>query len=418
MIKGVRVINPNNESVLMKLDGMEQGPFSLWSIEGLDQGEADIHVTEMATMDGAVYNSSRQNSRELTITALLNWPADSNHTIQWAREQAYKYFPLKKKVKIVIYLDDYDNGGVKAFATEGYVKENVVDIFAKQCAARATIIRTDPFFYKCIDTYSVANISGFTTVELLDQAALKRMIGMAPITHFKLDYCGTPIAYRWFINDVEQPNFSLSDYMIRVVANTSNMPNTFDIINSVSYKEEIAYFDDGSLYYSVASPAPINNGEDVGMLIEIPITTALSYTDLFSALRRLAVYNIDSYPVPTTVDDISNKASGYITLNLSKIIQYPDFAQDANNGLKVGDIIRIYTQQGQKDIRIYISAEQKEVSLLNLVDLTSINNKPWPIIHHGTNNIIAAYYPFQNPAPLTGISTTAKIIYKEAYRGI
>lgn len=413
MIKAVRVVNPNGDTILMNLNGLEQGPFSLWSIEGLDQGEADIHVTELATMDGAIFNSSRQNSRELTLTMLLNWPSETNRGIQWAREQAYKYFPLKKNVKVIIYLDDYDNGGIKAFATEGYVKSNPVDIFAKQCAARVTILRTDTYFrpYKdSIEGY-VKSKNGNFTVNILSQSQLLEAMGNDRELYFY--YAGV-----WWLGN---QSVTLADYGISVSGTLEAYTSNFAIAKrnvtpySGDYVKKESYFYDADSHYSLAMPKPINNAEDVGMIIELPITTALSYTDIFGQLRLISIYNIDNYIMP---DDANGYNSGIVTINLSKLAQYPDFAQGANDGLKIGDIIRIYTNQGQKDIRVFISSEQKEISVISLVDVTAIGNKPWPIIHNGVNNIVASYSYLANTYNLDGISNTAKIIYQEAYRGI
>lgn len=413
MIKAVRVINPNGDTILMNLNGLEQGPFSLWSIEGLDQGEADIHVTELATMDGSIFNSSRQNSRELTLTMLLNWPSETNRGIQWAREQVYKYFPLKKKVKVIIYLDDYDNGGIKAFATEGYVKSNPVDIFAKQCAARVTILRTDTYFRPYKDNIEgyVKSKTGDFTVNILSQSQLLEAMGNDRELYFY--YAGV-----WWLGN---QSVTLADYGISVSGTLEAYMSNFTIAKrnvdpySGDYIKKESSFYDADSHYSLVMPKPINNAEDVGMLIELPITTALSYTDIFGQLRLISIYNIDNYIMP---DDANGYNSGIVTINLSKLAQYPDFAQDANDGLKIGDIIRIYTNQGQKDIRVFISSEQKEISVISLVDVTAIGNKPWPIIHNGVNNIVASYSYLANTYNLDGISNTAKIIYQEAYRGI
>lgn len=161
MIRAVKAINYLGRSLLMRLDGREVDSLLLWNIDGISPGSADINVTEVASSDGAYFNSARQNSREITLTLLLNWAP----TIELARKDSYSYFPLKRPIRLIFYSDpDMSLGKYGASCAryiDGYVQQNTVEIFgSKNCAAQITVKCPDPHFYACSpDTDSQIPIS-------------------------------------------------------------------------------------------------------------------------------------------------------------------------------------------------------------------------------------------------------------------
>lgn len=161
MIRAVKAINYLGRSLLMRLDGREVDSLLLWNVDGISPGSADINVTEVASSDGAYFNSARQNSREITLTLLLNWAP----TIELARKDSYSYFPLKRPIRLIFYSDpDMSLGKYGASCAryiDGYVQENTVEIFgSKNCAAQITIKCPDPHFYACSpDTDSQVSVS-------------------------------------------------------------------------------------------------------------------------------------------------------------------------------------------------------------------------------------------------------------------
>lgn len=161
MIRAVKAINYLGKSLIMRLDGREDDSLLLWNIDGISPGSADINVTEVASSDGAYFNSARQNSREITLTLLLNWAP----TIELARKDSYSYFPLKRPIRLIFYSDpDMSLGKYGASCAryiDGYVQENTVEIFgSKNCAAQVVIKCPDPHFYACLpDTDSQISVS-------------------------------------------------------------------------------------------------------------------------------------------------------------------------------------------------------------------------------------------------------------------
>lgn len=150
MIKSLTVTNFKEESLTLTLTNPEESGLIIESIEGLGPSKATINSTELATMDGSIYNSSRQEERNIVINLIMMFAP----TIEDARQKTYKYFPLKKLVKIKIETDN------RYVETEGYVESNEPNIFSEQESTQISIICPDPYFYAIGDTATA--FSGIT----------------------------------------------------------------------------------------------------------------------------------------------------------------------------------------------------------------------------------------------------------------
>lgn len=137
MIKSVTVTNFKGESLKLTLTNPDESGLIIESIDGLGPSKANINSTELATMDGSIFNSARQEERNIVMYLIMM----ESPTIEDARQKIYKYFPLKKRVKIEI---ETDNRHVE---TEGYVESNEPDIFSDQESTQISIICPDPYFY-------------------------------------------------------------------------------------------------------------------------------------------------------------------------------------------------------------------------------------------------------------------------------
>lgn len=144
MIKSITVTNPKGESLELDLFHPEKSGLIVKSITGLGPPKANINSTDLATADGALYSSARASTRNIVFNLQFMYAP----TIEDARQKTYKYFPLKKKVKIEIETDN------RLLATEGYVESNSPDIFSKEESAQISIICLDPFFYDPNPTYT------------------------------------------------------------------------------------------------------------------------------------------------------------------------------------------------------------------------------------------------------------------------
>jgi len=115
----------------------EKSGFAVQKIEGLGPPKADVNTAEFASMDGATFNSSRVSKRNVVLQLkFLHSP-----TIEDVRQKSYKYFPIKKKVSLLIETDN------RLCQTSGYVESNDPAIFDASTGTQISIICPDPYLY-------------------------------------------------------------------------------------------------------------------------------------------------------------------------------------------------------------------------------------------------------------------------------
>lgn len=139
MIKSVTVTNHLGDSVKLELTRPEKSGFVIKNIEGLGPVKANINTTKLASGDGAIYNSAYADQRDIVISLLFL--QIGNETIEDIRHKSYKYFPIKKKVQLVIETDR------RTVKTEGYVEANEPNIFSANEGCSITIACPDPYLY-------------------------------------------------------------------------------------------------------------------------------------------------------------------------------------------------------------------------------------------------------------------------------
>jgi hypothetical protein len=132
------------DSIRLDLTDPWSSGFAIKSIDGLGPSKANINTTELASNDGAIYNSSKIRYRNIVLTFIFL----ENSTIEETRLLSYKYFPVKHEVTLAI---ETDNRNCKI---TGYVESNEPSIFNKQETCTISLICPDPFFYsvKDVDT--------------------------------------------------------------------------------------------------------------------------------------------------------------------------------------------------------------------------------------------------------------------------
>lgn len=145
MIKSITVTNYLDETIVLDMRFPEKSGFLVKSITGLGPVKADINMTETATGDGSQYNSARATSRNIVMKLGLMFAP----TVEAVRQKSYKYFPLKKKVKLVIETDN------RICETYGYVESNEPDIFSKKETIQISIVCPDSYLYSTKTTTTV-----------------------------------------------------------------------------------------------------------------------------------------------------------------------------------------------------------------------------------------------------------------------
>lgn len=137
MIKAITVTNHNRESITLDLYHPEQSGINVQNIEGLGPTNATINSTEVATIDGGIFTSARQEQRNIVFTFGMMF----DPIIEDSRLKIYKFFPVKKLIHLEFETDR------RHVETEGYVESNEPDIFSENETAQVSIICPDPFFY-------------------------------------------------------------------------------------------------------------------------------------------------------------------------------------------------------------------------------------------------------------------------------
>lgn len=137
MIRAITVTNYLGDSIKLDLARPEQSGFVVTSVTGLGSGKANINMTEVATNDGGLFNSSRLPSRNIVISLKYLW----HDSIEDARQLSYKYFPIKKKLTLLIETDN------RQAEIDGYTETNEPTIFSKDEGSDISIVCPNPFFY-------------------------------------------------------------------------------------------------------------------------------------------------------------------------------------------------------------------------------------------------------------------------------
>lgn len=139
MIKRIVITNYLGQTVEMILKDPETSGFVIEEVKGLGPPKADIHIGELATYDGGLYNSSRANVRNIVVNLLFYWT--KKLSIEDIRLLSYRFFPLKKYVDFEIETDN------RHAVARGYVESNEPDIFSKEEGTEISIQCPDPYFH-------------------------------------------------------------------------------------------------------------------------------------------------------------------------------------------------------------------------------------------------------------------------------
>lgn len=137
MIKSVTITNHLDESIKLDLFNPEESGFIIKSIDGLGPVKANINFKELATNDGSIDNSARLSSRNIVMSLQFI----ESPTIEETRLKSYKYFPIKRNIKILIETDN------RICETIGRVETNVPTIFSNAEGCQISILCPNPYFY-------------------------------------------------------------------------------------------------------------------------------------------------------------------------------------------------------------------------------------------------------------------------------
>lgn len=137
MIKSLTITNHLGESIKLELGFPEKSGFFVSQIEGLGPPKATINTSDMSTTDGSLFNSSRVGQRNIVLTLGFLFNPD----VETVRQMSYKYFPIKKRIRIEVETDN------RICETYGNVESNEPIFFSSMTGTTISIICPDPYFY-------------------------------------------------------------------------------------------------------------------------------------------------------------------------------------------------------------------------------------------------------------------------------
>jgi len=137
MIKKITVTNQLQESIELELRFPEKSGFLVRDISGLTPPKADINISQIATNDGAMFNSAHVYSRNIVLDLIFSL----NQPIEDTRLKSYKFFPIKQRIDIQIETTN------RLCRTYGYVESNEPSIFTSEPNTSVSIVCPDSYFY-------------------------------------------------------------------------------------------------------------------------------------------------------------------------------------------------------------------------------------------------------------------------------
>lgn len=138
MIYKVIVTNDRNESITLDLFDPFSSGFVVRSIDGLGPVDANLNFAESAPVDGGSFNGARQGTRNIVFDLVF---LDTNVSIERVRHLSYKYWPVKRKVKIRVETDE------RTLETDGYVEKNEPAIWADDFeGCQISVLCESPYF--------------------------------------------------------------------------------------------------------------------------------------------------------------------------------------------------------------------------------------------------------------------------------
>ena len=123
----------NSTGNVLKLTGKEP-VYQVIDIQGLNPPAAQINTSTIVGLDGAVFNSSKLQTRNLVLTVKINGDVERN------RLNLYSYFRTKEWCRFY-----YSNGSLDV-SIEGYVDTVECNLFTNAEIAQISIVCPYPYF--------------------------------------------------------------------------------------------------------------------------------------------------------------------------------------------------------------------------------------------------------------------------------
>lgn len=137
MIKTISVINHIGVRTNIPLNDPDPTGVIIQNVSGLGAEDGIVNISEFANLDGGILSSSRLPSREIAFTFGIT---STVTTVEETRLNLYKWFPIKKAVRLIIETD------IRTYYIDGVVKKNSPDIFSDDETTQIVISCPNPYF--------------------------------------------------------------------------------------------------------------------------------------------------------------------------------------------------------------------------------------------------------------------------------
>ena len=393
MIKSMTVTNVMGASKTMPLTGYEESGFLIKEISGLGAGDVSIYTTELASVDGSIYNSSHLPERDIDIT-LLPVLTNDGTTIEERRLECYKYFPAKQKVTLTFETD------TRIAQISGYVKKNEPDIFTNPETFSITVTCPNPYFFD-VRYYHGETSKIFTAVEkefeFPWQNEISDIQSVAGATYYSEQ---TPISNVGVITvgmsgvTLKTNDTVLIQFKDAIPITDSNASNVLSLsFNGTTYNcytegggdltfKDLITIDDHNLLLLKFIDSRFYYVEELNQ-DNSSVYRRIIFSEKYSQLEQVLVYKGDvPYGLTATVE-IFGSISGLIIYNIDTrgFIKFDDEKIKAvtGAGLQAGDVINFSTIDGDKYITLHRGVNS--YSLLNCVN----KNLEWFKMNVGDN---------------------------------
>ena len=176
MIKSITVTNSANQSLKLELGFPWDSRIIVEKVDGLTPTKGVVNTNSLATSDGSVFNSARQEQRNIVFELQLLEDFEGGG-IETTRQKLYKYFPVKKKIRIQVVTDN------RSCYTEGYVESNEPDIFSEKEKQQISVICPHPFFTSPSLAYSLNGIENLFEFPFSNESLTEDCIIFGEIVH-------------------------------------------------------------------------------------------------------------------------------------------------------------------------------------------------------------------------------------------
>lgn len=126
-----KIENANGQVYIMT---GKEAVYQITNIIGLNPPVAQINVTTVGGMDGAMFNSSKLETRNIVLTVKINGDVETN------RQNLYRYFRTKDWCRFY-----YKNQNRDVYI-DGYVESVECDLFTNNETAQISILCPSPYF--------------------------------------------------------------------------------------------------------------------------------------------------------------------------------------------------------------------------------------------------------------------------------